>query len=218
MRYTVKGLEVRSENAAKPAGSAGRWLLNWIADLDCSCRGLDLGCGKLRYTVPLSRRLRSVVAVDSKIQVDRVQTLFGTKSSVRRYATENLPNVRVYSLNEGGWRGRRYDVVLCSNVISAIPSRKARSELIATAHERLRHQGLFLLTTQFRNTYFNNWASDPRAIRHCDGFLVKGAKGASFYALLDSDALVRICCKAGFSILNSGHARELAFVIATRLR
>lgn len=216
MRYTVRGHEVRSENAAKPAGSAGCWLLSWIADLDCSCNGLDLGCGKLRYTVPLSKRVRSVVAVDSQIQVDRVQTLFGTKSSVRRYATEKLPNVRVYSLTERAWRRRRYDFVLCSNVISAIPSRKVRAELVATAHERLRHRGVFLLTTQFRNSYFTNWASDPRAIRHCDGFLVRGAKGASFYALLDSDALVKICCEAGFSIINSGHARELAFVIATR--
>jgi len=218
MRYTVKGFEIRSENAAKPASSAGRWLLEWIAKLDCRNSGLDLGCGKLRYTIPLSRRVKSVVAVDSQVQVDRVQTLSGTKSSVRRYATDNLPNVRVYSLNEDGWRRRSYDVVLCSNVISAIPTRKARAELVSIAHERLRHRGIFMLTTQFRNSYFSSWASDPLAIPHCDGFLVRGKKNASFYALLDSDALVKICCQQGFSIIHSGHSKELAFVLATRLR
>lgn len=218
MRYSVKGLEVRSENAAKPASSAGRWLLDWIANLECGYRGLDLGCGKLRYTVPLSRRISSVVAVDSQIQVDRVQTLFGAKSSVRRYATENLPNVRVHSLNERCWRRSSYDVVLCSNVVSAIPSRKARYQLIACARESLNRRGVVMLTTQFRNSYFKKWASNPRAIRHCDGFLVRGGRGTSFYAMLDSDALVKICLRAGLSIIDSGHAKELAFVLATRVR
>jgi hypothetical protein len=216
MRYLARGKEVRSENAAKPACCAGTWMLNWIGGLDEQHSGLDLGCGKLRYTVPLSRRVRSVTAVDSRTQVDREQTLFGTKTSIRRYAGKNLDNVRVCALEESHWRKRHYQVVLCSNVLSAIPSKKARQELLASAYARLARGGTFLVTTQYRNSHFTTWINDPRATRYCDGFLVEGARGTSFYAILDAEALVKLCRGAGFSISKAAHHKELAYVLATR--
>jgi len=164
----------------------------------------------------MSRRIKHVTAVDSKVQVDRFQTLFGHHSTIRRYATEHFPNIRVHAVEEEAWKRRRYDVILCTNVLSAIPSKQIRKKLVLSAHQRLRKGGTFLLTTQFRNSHFSNWARDPRATRHCDGFLVRGAKGASFYALLDCDMLVAICRRAGLSIVDSGHVKELAYVIATK--
>lgn len=216
MRYQVKGCEVRSENAAKPGSSAGRWLLKWIDGLDPLYKGLDLGCGKLRYTVPMSRQLRSVTAVDSKVQIDRVQALFGCNSTIRQYAAAHLANVRVFSVEEQAWQRRHYDIILCANVLSAIPSKRVRKELVSCAHQRLRNGGTFLLTTQFQNSHFSKWAADPRASRHCDGYLVRGTKGASFYALLDRDKLVALCRGAGLSIIDCGHAKELAYVFATK--
>jgi hypothetical protein len=134
-RYRVRGCEVRSENAAKPAESAGGWLLTWLRRLEPSLDGLDLGCGKLRYTVPLSNRINRVMAVGSQIQVDRVQTSFGCKCTVREY----LPNVSVNATIEREWRRQRYDFILCSNVLSAIPDRRERASLISSAFERLKH-------------------------------------------------------------------------------
>ena len=216
MRYSVRGNEVRSENAAKPACSAGAWLLNWITQLDSRDTALDLGCGKLRYTVPLAIALRSVTAVDSSAQLDRTQKLFGIQTSIREYAAEYLPNVRVCALEETDWRREQFGVVLCSNVLSAIPSRSIRNQVVRTAYQRLANGGVFLLTTQYKNSHFAAWGSNPRASRYCDGFLVKTTHGVSFYALLDSTALVTLCRSSGLTIIEAGHAKEIAYVIATR--
>ena len=216
MRYLVRGCEIRSENAAKPTSQTGDWLLKWIKDLCPQSDGLDLGCGKLRYTIPMSKRIRSVTAVDSRVQVDREQVISGERSTVRRYVARHLQNVCVNAVEDKQWQEVRFDVVLCSNVLSAIPVREVRNELVLSAHRGLKRHGIFLLTTQFRNSYFSAWLTDSRVTKYCDGFLVKGAKGASFYALLDSRALVTICRRAGFSIIRSGHSKEVAFVIATR--
>ena len=218
MRYLVRGLEIRSENAAKPASSAGRWMLNWIRTLPANARGLDIGCGKLRYTVPLAKRISSVTAVDSAIQLNRQATIFGTISSVRRYASRTLRNVTVCSLEDPVWRRKRYQIILCSNVLSAIPCRKTRKRLIRTAYTCLAPQGKLLLTTQYRNSHFNRWRRARNAYSYLDGFLVQGKRGTSFYGLLDASALARLCRECGFTVLEEGHANELAYVLAHRPR
>jgi SAM-dependent methyltransferase len=216
MRYKIKSFEIRSENAAKPASSAGRWILEWIRRLPRSASGLDIGCGKLRYTAHLAARIKSVTGVDSDVQLDRKQTLFGKTCSIRDYVSESLPNVRVYSANEAGWKRTRYNVILCSNVLSAIPCKKTRRKILRRAYGCLMDGGQFLLTTQYRNSYFNAWRCNSAARRFLDGFLVEGRRGTSFYGLLDARALTQLCRVTGFRILDSGHADELAFVLASR--
>lgn len=216
MRYIVRGEEIRSENAAKPASCAGAWLLAWISQLNPHQTGLDLGCGKLRYTVPLARALRSVTAVDSSVQLERRQMLFGAHSTIREFAAKRLANVRVFAIDEAGWARDRFGVILCSNVLSAIPSRQIREQIVTTAYERLANGGELMLTTQYKNSHFAGWKKNPQASRYCDGFLVRTARGTSFYALLDSAALVDICRSTGLKIVAAGHAKELAYVLATR--
>jgi 2-polyprenyl-3-methyl-5-hydroxy-6-metoxy-1,4-benzoquinol methylase len=216
MRYIIHGREIRSENAAKPASSAGRWMLHWIGTLPPGTIGLDLGCGKLRYTIPLAKRIASVTAVDSSVQLNRKQLLFGKVRSIREYASEKLPNVRVCALDKTSWRRRRYQIILCSNVLSAVPCRKARKALISAAHSCLAPQGRLLLTTQYRNSYFEGWRGAHRATPYMDGFLVRGKRGTSFYGLLNADALARLCRTSGFRILRAGHVKELAYVLADR--
>ena len=217
MRYTVCGIEIRSENAAKPGSSAGRWIIDWISTLERNGAALDLGCGKFRYTVHLARRLYRVTAVDSPEQIGRTQLLFGDHCSLREYAARNLPNVNVYAIEESGWQRRLYPVILCSNVLSAIPCARTRQEVVRNAYNRLRPGGQFLMTTQYRNSHFTGWQTDPRARRHLDGFLVAHARGTSFYGLIKAAALARLCHKTGFTVIRSGHVKELAYVLATRV-
>jgi hypothetical protein len=122
----------------------------------------------------------------------------------------------VYSLDERGWQKRHYDVVLCSNVLSAIPFSRVRKQLMATAYDRLAASGELLVTTQFRNSRFSDWRFNPHAQQFHDGFLVSRYGGASFYGLIDALALARLCRSVGLTIRESGHAKEVAYVIATK--
>ncbi len=216
MRYIIRGRQIRSENAAKPASSASRWMLRWIGTLPRTATALDLGCGKLRYTVPLAKRIAAVTAVDSRIQLNRKQLLFGKRCSVREYVSRRLLNVRVHGVDSLSWRRSRYQVILCSNVLSAVPCRRTRKALISVAYACLAPQGQFLLTTQYRNSHFDGWKTAPGTKRYLDGFLVQGRRGLSFYGLLDAHALMRLCRASGFRILKAGHVKELAYVIAVR--
>ncbi len=216
MRYTVRGLEIRSENAAKPASSAGHWVLKWIRSLPTDATCLDLGCGKLRYTVPLAKRLACVTAVDSSIQVERKQFLFGKRCSVREYASGRLPNVAIYCVNQRSWRRRRYKFILCSNVLSAVPCHKTRKAILCLAFSCLAREGKLLLTTQYRNSHFDKWKHEAHASRYMDGFVVKRRGRATFYGMLDATALSLLCKKSGFTIVDKGHVKELAYVLASK--
>jgi SAM-dependent methyltransferase len=191
-------------------------MLHWIRSLPRRATGLDLGCGKLRYTVPLAKRISSVTAVDSSIQLNRKQRLFGKVRSVREYASKRLPNVRICDVDNISWRSRRFQIILCSNVLSAVPCRKTRKALMAAAYSCLAPRGRFLVTTQYRNSHFGGWKTAHRAAPYLDGFLVHGKGGTSFYGLLDACALARLCRASGFKILSSGHVKELAYVLAER--
>ncbi len=216
MRYKVLGREIRSENAAKPASSASRWVLKWIRGLSSGARGLDIGCGKLRYTIPLARQILSVTAVDSAVQVNRKQKLKGKVCSVREYARRALPNVRVCAFGESLWRSERYDVVICTNVLSAIPCRRTRKQLIKRALRSLNPGGTLLVTTQFKNSHYSSWKTSPNAKPYMDGFIVESRQRTSFYGLIDARALTRLCRSSGFDVVDSGHVRELAYVLAVR--
>jgi hypothetical protein len=88
--------------------------------------------------------------------------------------------------------------------------------MLAAAYNCLSEHGRFMLTTQFRNSHFKKWENDPMAMRHLDGFIVNGRRGASFYGMIDAVALQRICVHNGFKIEDAGHVDELAYVLARR--
>ena len=128
MRYKVKGLEIRTENAAKPYGQGCRWILRWITQLPTVVSALDYGCGKFRYTIPLSKRVRSVCAVDSACQINRTQMVRNVRTTLVDYAREHLKNVKVFDVSSGAWCRKKYDSIICANVLSVIPSRSADSD------------------------------------------------------------------------------------------
>ena len=221
MRYSVKGVEIRSENAAKPTSTPSKWMLEWIDDLSREWRILDLGCGKLRYTIPLSQKVKSVVAVDSKEQVNRIQTINGESGvSVRDYAARNLPNVRVFSLQQTGWHRWRYDRILVAYVLSAIPFRTDRINVLRTARDLLKQRGgEVLVATTFANSRFRDWERTGRGIRYKDGYLNKSRSGMSFYGLIRLEKLRRYCGNVGLEIADAGtiHSKT-AYVVARRMK
>lgn len=85
MRYKVKsGIVIKSENAAKPESQPSQFLLELLRGLPHVSSSFDYGCGKLRYQKPMLARTDTLALIDSEIQLSRIQTLRGNKTSVKK--------------------------------------------------------------------------------------------------------------------------------------
>jgi len=213
MHYKVGSALIKTENCAKPCKQASSWVLAWIRELPRTAIGLDFGCGKLRYTIPLARRLRTVFAVDSSHQIGRRQVINGRRTTVEAYAEKSLANVQVCPIESKRWR-RKFDVILCINVLSTMPLLTVRRRVLRSLAQRLKSQGQLFICVQFRNSHFEGWRNNPRARKYKDGWLVENARGTSFYAIIPPRSLVKLCKKANLNVVKDGSRGESAFVIA----
>lgn len=216
MRYKFKSVELRTENAAKPYRQRGKWVVDQIEQIPVDAVVLDYGCGKFRYTIPLSRRARRVFAVDSSFQIDREQRIANKRTNLREYARKYLRNVSVLESEADGWRRPRFDFILCANVLSVIPHKSVRIQVLAKLAAVLNKNGQLLVTTQFRNTYFNQCSAKPNATWVRDGWFIRGLRGASFYAIIPPKKLAQLCRTAGLAVSRVGSKGETAFVFAVR--
>lgn len=214
MRYKVTGLTIKSENAAKPISQSSQWVLRWISSLPKSSIVLDYGCGKFRYTIPLSRKVRAVYSVDSIHQLDKVQIINNKKTTLRDYAKRYLRNVVVCDTVDDKWRQQKYHYVLCSNVLSAIPNKRKRTEILKLLSTVLRPNGKLFVCTQYRNSYFKAYANYPNAKRFRDGWLITKKGTAFFYGIIPPTELAKLCQKAGFHIIECYSKGESAYVTA----
>ena len=196
MHYNVDGCIIESDLAAKSTSQTNKNMLNIILDLPECYTVLDYGCGKLRYSIPLAKRVREVVAVDSVVQLDKKQLIDGEYTSVREYKLDNLA---VYDLDADEWKCKKYDAVLCINVFSAVPSLEERKRIVENAYSVLEPDGFFLIVVQYRNSYFSQYKSRPNAINYYDGWLIK-RKGNkySFYGMPSEKAVIALCSEVGF--------------------
>lgn len=216
MRYKFKGTELKTENAAKPYQQRSKWLVGQISQIPRNAKALDYGCGKFRYTIPLSRRVRYVYAIDSTFQIERTQQIASRRTNLREYARKYLKNVSVCEIGSDGWRQQRFDFVLCANVLSVIPRKSDRLKVLRDLRRVLKRNGQLLASTQFRNTYFRQWEGDPNATWVRDGWFVNGVRGSSFYAILPPKKLSRLCRTAGLVVSRMGSKGEAGFVFAKR--
>jgi 2-polyprenyl-3-methyl-5-hydroxy-6-metoxy-1,4-benzoquinol methylase len=214
VRYKFRGVELRTENAAKPYRQASKWLIDQISQVSSDAVVLDYGCGKFRYTIPLSRRAKYVCAVDSSYQTDREQQIVNSRTNLREFARKYLENVSVYDVHSEVWRKMRFDFILCANVLSVIPHKAERIKVLRGLARVLKPDGRILASTQFRNTHFKKWAANPNANWVRDGWFIKGRRGASFYAIIFPKKLGQLCRAAGLSLVRLGSQGETAFAFA----
>ena len=216
MRYKIKRLEIRSENAAKSMRQPSKRLVAWLSTMPSVGSALDYGCGKLRYAHQLAEKCASLTLVDSACQINRLQTIGAHRTTVADYVKEHLPSARVLTVAELRSDRRKYGFALCSNVLSAIPSARARADALSAIRNSLTHQGRCLFTSHYRNTYFSRISKSPRAKPHLDGWLVTGPRGAAFYGILPRDALEKLLVRNGFAVVDSWIGGESAYCLASR--
>jgi SAM-dependent methyltransferase len=215
VRYRVGKLEVRSENAAKPGSQASAPLVDWLEKRDRFGRVLDYGCGKLRYARVLAENCRSLTLVDSAVQLDREQIIFGERTTVRRYA-EKWRHTSVISVEDFPHRKLSFDFVLCSNVLSAIPSRDARDAALELIRTKLSRNGRALFVVQFRNSFYRDLRKRKAVSRYLDGYLYRTPRGTFYYGIIPPDKLEKLVRAARFKVERSWIEGESALVLARR--
>jgi 2-polyprenyl-3-methyl-5-hydroxy-6-metoxy-1,4-benzoquinol methylase len=215
VRYRVNGLEIRSENAAKPVGQASAYLVKWLNERRPVSATADVGCGKLRYAGPLLHFSRAVTFVDSDVQLSRVQVLHDERTTIRDYVPRRWSGSRALSVAEFESDPLEYDFILCANVLSAIPDVEARVLLLRTIKAKLRADAECLLVSQFRNSYFTSKRLDSGTFKYLDGWVTVCSRGASFYGLIDPAGLSKTASAAGLKVRSCWRQGQSGYLVAS---
>ncbi len=217
MHYRVKGILIKSENAAKPVRRAAGPLVEWLKQRPYTVSALDYGCGKLRYTLHLAARSRDLGMTDSTVQLDRIQRINGRKTSVRQYAHERWPACRIYDLRQF-WEGipHCYEFILCANVLSAIPCPRTRARSLLALRGALAPSGTLLVANQHANSYFAEARQKPEAFAHLDGWVLQSRSGAAYYGILNQDSTIKVLTRFGFAVVDAWIDGQSNYVLVNR--
>lgn len=216
MRYKIAGgIEIRTENAAKPESQPSRFLLNLLQQLPHVNAAFDFGCGKLRYQRAISETCDTVALIDSEIQLSRTQTLRDDQVSIRElYKRSN----RVHVLNdlEFDKLDARFDRGFCINVLSVIPSLARRKQALETIWRKLKRGGECLFVVQYLNSDFTRMRKMKNAKPFLDGFLIDSLRGHSFYGMIRPENLEKALKEARFRIRDTDLDEGSAYCWAVR--
>lgn len=213
MHYILNGITIKSENAAKPEAQASKSVVNYLLDKKGIERILDFGCGKLRYSETLNKIGVSVTYVDSRVQLTRLQTIKGTKTNVVKYVADNYQGALVVPFEEIDHHKEKYQLITCTNVISAIPCEETLKKVLAKINDLLDSDGCAVFVNQHRNSYFKRFLSGQKRLF---GYIYKGKRGYSYYGIITPDVMTKLLECNGYKVLKSWTVGESNFVEASR--
>lgn len=215
MHYQIYDIIVKSELAAKPLSQTNKYVIDYILNLSKDFYALDYGCGRLRYSLPISKVVRKTVAVDSIEQIDSYKKIGDQYGRPRDFCSDKL---LVMSIDEMDWNTPQFDIVFCTNVLSAIPFETKRVELLQNAKSVLKRNGILFISVQYRNSYFKEYSSREDVIGYNDGWLIKTktANQYAFYAGLSAEYVIGLCKKVGFTSFRIKKHDGSCFIEASR--
>lgn len=200
MHYKINEFLIKSELAAKSVHQPNQYVLKFIEQIPRNFIVLDYGCGKLRYSIPLAKRVSEVVAIDSREQILKFQIINGKKTTLEDICFENI---QIYSIDNDIWEKKNYDLVFCTNVLSAIPYEHIRLELLKKAVSVLKKEGVIFIAVQYRNSFFSKYKTRSDAKPFGEGWLIrKNNTEAFYYAPLSPEYIVSLCEKVGLYNIN----------------
>lgn len=214
MHYKINDGIIESELAAKSTRQPNKQVLKYINTLSSDEVVLDYGCGKLRYTIPLSKQVKKVVAIDSLEQLSKRQIINGKMMRLLDFYDEAIS---IYSIDSVEWRNQQYDTIFCTNVLSAVPYYIERLQILKNAKSVLKDSGVLFISTQYRNSYFNTYNERADIQRFIDGWLIpRTNKKYCFYAPITENALSELCVDAGLQIKKVFKHDGSCFIIAAK--
>lgn len=213
MRYKVNGRVIRSENAAKPHTQQSKAVSELILSYGKVNNVLDFGCGKLRYSDLLTQISPQVTFVDSKIQLIRDQVIKGHKTTVKKYALDNYQGSSVIPYEELDKHKLRYELITCTNVISAIPCSNTLRNVLVTINNLLEKNGKVIFVNQHRSSYFKRFISGKKQLF---GYIYEGRRGSSYYGIIQKENMIKLLEEHDFIITNAWISGESNFVEAKK--
>lgn len=122
--------------------------------------------------------------------------------SVLEYASKFMKNAYAYSLEEYDFKKEKFDFVLCTNVLSAIPNTDDRKKVLSNIKQLLKPTGNALISVQYRNSYFNTYSTKEGCVKYEDGWIIKRGNSFSFYGIIFPDKLIKLCGESGLIVEN----------------
>ncbi|MGE4284933.1 MAG: class I SAM-dependent methyltransferase [Clostridia bacterium] len=201
MHYDLNKIIVKTEYSAKSVKQPNQIVLNYINTLPREATVLDYGCGKYRYTIPISKKVKTVVAVDSRYQIERLQRINDKTMSLKTYTEKYLKNVILIESENERWRSK-YDYIFCTNVLSAIPERPTRIDVLRNLKKSLTQNGRMFLCVQYRNTYFERY-NDLHGVVHCNnGWIIPLGKDYTYYGIIPPEELEKLCTETEMEVIS----------------
>lgn len=214
MRYLVNGTVVDSHNAARSVSQPSAYLASFVRSQVRQPCAVDYGCGKLRYVSPLSETFDHVHVLDSQAQMGRRQRIGSKLTTIPEYVKNHYANVTAHTLESTSWADLQADFVLCANVLSAIPFRNERIEVLRRIRGLCNPSGEVLLVTQYRNSYFLSYRTRPNSMKHEGGYLITCGSRAFYYCCLPGSILSDYCMEAGLNVKRCWTQGQSALVLA----
>lgn len=202
MHYLINDCLIKSENAALSSHQTNIEVIKYIDKLSTGIDILDYGCGKCRYSRQLNTKSRKLVLIDSEIQISRKQIICDVKTTVKEYAKNYLTNTLVYALENIQEIDLKFDFILCTNVLSAIPKTEDRVKTLNQIKHLLNFEGNALITVQYYNSYFNTYSNNPKIIEYNGGWIIPKGNDYTYYGIIKPKSLIEYCNMAGLFIKN----------------
>lgn len=162
-------------------------------------RVADQGCGRLRHLAALAAEFDHVWLIDQAIQLDRSQTLYGKRQSIRDLAAGLRDGVMALSDTEFRVARLNLDAVFSFCVFDVV-TEAVRRQLASDAAANLRDGGLYVLVVPRNDSSIVTRCSDENA--HEDGHLFLRNGSVTFYAnFRDATSILGPVCRAGFRLL-----------------
>lgn len=214
MRYLINGNHIRSENAAKPHTQKSKPVDDYLLSSGITNSVLDFGCGKLRYSDTLTKIAKTVTFVDSQIQLSRKQVIRGEQTTVIEFVSKNYPHCKTIPFEQIQNHQELYNLITCTNVLSAIPCKETLSSVILSIKKLLSSDGVAVFINQHRSSYFKKFESGKK---HLNGYIYSNQKSTSYYGIFNRAVTQDLLLEHGFEIIKSWCVGESTFVEARSL-
>ena len=208
MHYVLNDLKIKSENAAKPHSQKAQSVENYLKSQTNIKNILDFGCGKLRYSDVLNDIAEKIVFLDSNVQINREQTIRNEKTSVKEFVKIKYPNCKCIAYEDIDRIKIKFDLIVCTNVISAIPCESTIDVVFKHFKRLLSKTGKILIVNQHRSSYFKKFEAGKK---HLYGYIYSGARGNSYYGIITRDVIRELARKHHLEVTKDWIVDEITF-------